>query len=367
MNYDYLLKIKSETDRLEIARKYVEDKLSRDKIAKLYNVSNSTITRVLKNKNIKSRTRLSYEDGKVDIKFFDKLSSESLWVLGWFYTDGNVSTTGTSVSITVHRNDADVLQKISKLLKNRNNVIRESKASRANVLMFSSKILHDKLIELGCVPAKSLIIEFPNFLDKSNAASFLKGVFEGDGGFSLKKNNGYFTLKIASGSLKFVEVMKEKIKEFYNIDSHVYKHPSVKSANYLGFNIIESMKFLDLIYGNSTESVRMNRKYDLYLKCKKYYDDLPGSKNFMVDRQVKAFLKDINGNIYSITGLKKFAREFSVGEHALTDLVAGCTASGKTRRGWSIATQEEVDNAIKNNILVIKDYTDSTNKHYIKI
>lgn len=225
--------------------------------------------------------------------FFDIMDSqEKYWLLGWMYSDGNIHN--TTMSIGVHSQDKDVLYKITKLLsfnEEQSNQKIKQKLKNFTQIKFDSRHMTNKLLELGCFPNKSKTILFPNFINDDNFLwAFLRGVFEGDGTFSKRKNdrNGnpskdHYTgssCALASGSKIFLDDLSKILKEKLNIDTstryHSYTFPSGSFAQ--GYNMAimggtkQILKFLIKLYESSTHETRLNRKYNNYLEIKRRYE-----------------------------------------------------------------------------------------------
>ena len=109
---------------------------------------------------------------------------EKAYVLGFLYADGCVSIIGYSnhVKITQLSERKDILLKIRDCLgSNAELRLNKNAKNETYVVNFHSKILCEDLIKLGCVPNKSLILQFPNFIPDNLMNHFIRGVFDGDG------------------------------------------------------------------------------------------------------------------------------------------------------------------------------------------
>lgn len=108
---------------------------------------------------------------------------EKAYVLGFLYADGCVSISGSNhVNIAQLSERKDILLKIRDCLgSNAELRLRKNAKNEIYVVDFHSKILCEDLIKLGCVPNKSLILQFPNFIPDNLMNHFIRGVFDGDG------------------------------------------------------------------------------------------------------------------------------------------------------------------------------------------
>jgi DNA-binding transcriptional regulator WhiA len=189
-------------DQEEAIRLYTVENLSVDNVAKRLNISQWKIRDCLNRRGVKKKPFTYYRKGTLNESFFDQLNERSLWVLGWMFSDGTTFPPST-FRIVVHRDDEDVLYKIEKLIECSRNYVKRSSKKKCSHITFSSKKMHDKLVSLGCVRNKSLIVKWPDYLNTQEIWWFLRGVFEGDGSIPHIKKANYYSASIASGSKHF--------------------------------------------------------------------------------------------------------------------------------------------------------------------
>jgi len=122
----------------------------------------------------------------VDETFFDKIDTqEKAYVLGWFYSDGNVMPSG-QIRICLCEKDVEILRHIRDIMKYTgplyNKKARNSSLPQVE-LCINRQVLCKQLIKLGCVPNKSLKLKFPTEeqLPKYLHSHFVRGYFDGDG------------------------------------------------------------------------------------------------------------------------------------------------------------------------------------------
>lgn len=118
--------------------------------------------------------------------YFERIDSpEKAYCLGFWYADGNVRNNPYRASIYQSESQLDILEKISKEIGG-NKTLYESKiekGQRAFRLEFPNKKMCEDLIALGCIPNKSLILQFPTdkIVPKEFMSHFIRGYFDGDG------------------------------------------------------------------------------------------------------------------------------------------------------------------------------------------
>lgn len=116
------------------------------------------------------------------------------------------------------------------------------------------------MINLGCVPNKSLILKFPTKEQVPNELihHFVRGYFDGDGCFYLK--NIFFNIEIV-GNNNFLKILSLKLKE-KNIENTIYSFSKNKNVKRIIINKKESkLNFINYIYSNS--NIYLNRKHNI--------------------------------------------------------------------------------------------------------
>jgi hypothetical protein len=97
--------------------------------------------------------------------------------------------------------DINHLYKLQKDLE-ANNIVKSIKDNKYCKTRFGSRILCNHLINLGCIPKKSLVLKFPN-INNIYYRDFIRGVFDGDGCIYIGKKNKQWS--IYSGSEQFMQ------------------------------------------------------------------------------------------------------------------------------------------------------------------
>lgn len=167
----------------------------------------------------------------MDESFFDKWSKEMSYFLGWLYSDGNVSKEKRNFTLHINSKDMHILKIFKKRLKS-NHPIKVYK--NAATLRIHSRIMCEKLNELGCVPKKSLIIKFP-YVPNKYLNHFIRGFFDGDGSIHFNKPN---TIKISFITTKsFIETLQYLLKVNLDIKSQkISRQGKLYRCQYYGDN-----------------------------------------------------------------------------------------------------------------------------------
>ena len=297
----------SENDCLNIIKLY-ED-INVGKIAKLYNVDKSTIYNVLKKYNVKTKTQrfqdeyeniielynegfssveiskmynvckksvlsllhkynVNIRDSKLlhrkytlNEEYFDNIDDQyKAYILGLFYADGYNDGKG-KVSISLQERDVDILLKIKKII-NTNIPLNYRKLHEYNDkwvnqyrLYINSKHISKVLNDYGMVPAKSLVLKFPEWLNKDLISHFIRGYLDGDG------HIGDRCVSFA-GSKYLIPRIKEILETECDIKSLIYES---NGCLVLHINRKEDrLKVLNYIYNNA--DIYLDRKYNKYLE-----------------------------------------------------------------------------------------------------
>lgn len=248
---------------------YTNKYLSCKAISKILLISEKRIAKLLKEENLIRKPGKNYKY-QCNEKFFSNIDTEvkAYW-LGVLFADGNISKNNCGTGqIFLTSKDKDWLETFLKDI-NSTGVLYKEIHKKYNKPIWKVHITSDKLYtdlcNLGCIPKKSLIIQFPNISLKL-IPHFIRGYFDGDGTIGVYhyiKESNCVTLKssICSGSEKFLEELakylptKMKKLHFY---SGVFQ---------IRFSVKDTISFCNYIYNNSTRFLLRKKKIiDNYLK-----------------------------------------------------------------------------------------------------
>src|SRR3989338_5295989 len=151
-----------------------------------------------------------------------------LWYLvGLITSDGNLSPDGGHIDIT--SNDYIFLSKIknSTGIKNKIGVKYGENNRKAFRIQIANRNFYDFLVSIGLTKNKSLTVGAikvpdPFFVD------FLRGLIDGDGSIRSWKHPTNFreqwSLRIYSGSRKFIEWLDKEIEKYMGVSGRTYQH-----------------------------------------------------------------------------------------------------------------------------------------------
>lgn len=247
-----------------------EEERSLTKVGEKYGVRRQTISKYLKDMGIEV---VNYQNrARLDETVFDSMDTEEqFYWLGFLYADGNISKTGNRLELTLALKDIDHLEKFRNFLK----LTTEIKTVLRNGhyacrLYIRNKHLWETLNNLGCVPCKSLILEFPKKeIFKNNKMfilHFIRGYVDGDGCLSYYWNKQHTSIN-TQVSIVSTESFLNSIKKLFG-NKHGYIHNKSSKdwenkAYQLTFNGAIARKFARYLYEKAT--IYMQRKYEKYL------------------------------------------------------------------------------------------------------
>lgn len=174
---------------------------------------------------------------KFDNTVFDKIDSEekAYW-LGFLFADGNVSSTNNTVSISLKGEDINHLEKFKIFLNASNDVklcTQKINNKEYSICKFfvCNKHFKETLVNLGCFPRKSLILQFPqlNIFEQDDLVyHFIRGYVDGDGCLTFSKS-GRLELNIL-GTKEFLEGIRNifpnkfaSVHKIKRLTTNVYK------------------------------------------------------------------------------------------------------------------------------------------------
>lgn len=295
-------------------KKYIQNinnKPSITKIAKEFGIKPKTLSDRIKELGYEV---INYQNMlKFDETIFDSIDSEekAYW-LGFIYADGCIFSDGSRFELSLNVGDFDHLLKFSNFIKHIEpeklvkigEVKCGDKLCKRCRVSLSNKHLWNTLNNYGCVPNKSLILQFPQisiFKSSDLIKHFIRGYWDGDG--CLTYNNKTHTSAEMSvlGTEDFLTDMKKHLplKYDYLLQN---KSSKTKILTITGKNAFELSYFL---YNNS--NLYLNRKFNKFLDyCRLYkelYKELLGNigEDCDVNPEINSEIKESESS-YSVEG-----------------------------------------------------------------
>ena len=193
---------------------------------------------------------------------FEKIDTEekAYW-LGFLYADGSVGSKEDKIELGLAEKDLKHIEKF-KTFMNINNKISYREKTKSYRMSFRSAQCKQDLINKGCVPKKSLILNFPNEnqVPKYLIRHFIRGYFDGDGWFTNTEKCFQVgiigTENFINGFLDSIENIDKKNKIF-----DVHREDGAKRYVFGAYNDV--LNFLNWIYKDS--NIHLDRKYASYV------------------------------------------------------------------------------------------------------
>ena len=190
-------------------------------------------------------------------------SEEKAYWLGFLYADGSV-TNRSDIDISLQLSDERHVEKFYNFIEFGGKIIKDNYRCRVS---FKNVKMRDDLINLGCVPKKSLILKFPSEEQVPNEfiRHFLRGYFDGDGSLICTNKTKAISL---IGTYDFLEKTCELIGipkgRIYPLNNKTNKTFRIETSS--KNNILNTCHYL---YDDC--SIYLDRKYEKYKMLIEYY------------------------------------------------------------------------------------------------
>lgn len=252
----------------EIIDKY-NSGISINKLSKEYKLDWHKIERILIRNNVSIRKRY-----RINENYFDKIDTPNkAYILGLLYSDGsntsNYQNKRYCITITLKQDDYKILENIKNEIGYEAPIkFRNYNNTPTATLDICNKHMVLRLHDLGVVPNKTLILEFPNWLDISLYPHFIRGIIDGDGCITQRTRDVASQLSV---TITNTQNVCQNIAEIAccccNINAHVYNvgHANCNAniKTFVVYGNIQCKKFLDYIYQDS--DLKLERKYQKYI------------------------------------------------------------------------------------------------------
>lgn len=254
----------SDNERRIICDLYESGKTT-EEIGKMYHVTDESVRRWLTDWGICLRHR-KYT---FDEHYFDIIDNQDkAYILGLLYADGYHNVAENMVVLKLQASDRHILYAINDALRN-DKPLQFDPASQKNPnnsdyyqLSFISKYTSAVLEAHGLVGAKSLILQFPEWLDCSLYPHFIRGYFDGDGHISRGKYK--YNMSIV-GTEAFCLRIQDILYKELGIESKLYIATTVDKPTRILMITRKHLNklFFDWIYKDA--NLYLQRKYDAYI------------------------------------------------------------------------------------------------------
>lgn len=244
------------------ARKFIADnfgRMSQRRIANILGVGKTTVNRWAEGLGFK------FKKHTVNDNYFHKWSTEMAYILGYICADGNIAWNQAkgyySLTVTASDKDKDHLEKIRRIFKSTKPLLY-GESTNSYRLIVNSKTICRKLMSLGVLPKKSLILKFPK-IPSQYVKDFIRGYVDGDGSlrYFARLRSPYFELSISSGSKEFLIILEKIIADRLSISSKISKNKN--ECYLLRYSCARGLKLAEWLYKD--RSFYLERKFNKYL------------------------------------------------------------------------------------------------------
>lgn len=253
------------------------------KIGEKYNIGNKSIAKVLDIFGIK-RIRNGVRKYKLDEHYFDFIDTPNkAYCLGLLYADGSNYPPKQTISISLEEHDKYILERMREELKSGKELEYLDYSNKNDYgynysnqyrLSVHSKHMSDELEHKGMVKSKSLVLEFPKFIDEEFIKYFILGYFDGDGSYCphYLKSGKFQPLITFTSTESFCKDLQTYLRNKLGIPcGNIYDascHNGITKV--LSFSGTKQVKtFLDWLYTDA--DMYLPRKYEKY---KNSYDNI---------------------------------------------------------------------------------------------
>jgi hypothetical protein len=276
--------ILTETEIKNIQSLYLDDGYSTQTIANILGHSCGFIKKTLKDQGVNLRT-LSQACNRIKNinNIFANIDNEcSAYYLGLFFADGSIKKNNNCCELKLIECDRHILTTLSNLIYGVDRTIfvdykkykYAGNASNLYTLKVSSPEIKQSLISYGCVPKKSLILEFPA-LRYDLLRHFIRGYFDGDGCLTIDRSKMYKDFKlIITSTNNFCQSIKDIIGSCLDVNGRVKggtKENNITKNLCIGGNR-QILRFMNWLYLDA--NYFLNRKYTKYLELKAACEDI---------------------------------------------------------------------------------------------
>jgi len=203
----------------------------------------------------------------INQNYFETIDTQDkAYILGWIASDGSISD--KVIRIEIHKKDYDILNEIKNKISDSLKINRVFGRNLIRLNICSTKMVKDVCNHLQILPGKkSNTVCFPK-IDSSLTYHFIRGYFDGDGTITdpQTETGGHLRCDITSESENMLKSIKDLTSMGQISKNHVYWHSN------------NALDFLYKLYEGST--IKLSRKYSLFLKWKDWVPGLSGYKKF---------------------------------------------------------------------------------------
>lgn len=254
-----------------IIDKYVYSEMPMDAIARQFGCTYWPIKRLLRQNNVDIRSNRLHRNSNY---FEDIDSMDKAYWLGVMYSDGCVyEYSNGRYIISLEMIDKEHIEKFKNALNSDHKVCAiyhkgyENAKLSYSIHICDNKIAND-LINLGCIPKKSLYLSKIPDIPQEFIYDFIRGVVDGDGCISYKTTKDSYSFMLTGASPLFLKNIMKLLEidklSLIQVTETTYQISCSKSD--------DIYRILNKLYEHSTETTRLDRKYNKYQEFIQWYN-----------------------------------------------------------------------------------------------
>lgn len=252
----------------EIIEYYKKQPITIEKISKIFQISQPTMGKILKEFRIKPYTKTQLFSPELQENYFKNIDTEAkAYFLGLIIADGCIHYSSHNsepmLCLTMQTKDKYILEEFKRQIKS-NKIITYDKRGCYNIQIISTQIVND-LKKYGVTPRKGLTIEFPKNISDIMMPHFIRGLIDGDGSISFysrpNRNTHTKAIRMCKGNKQFLIDFTNYLHKSLNIPTvSIYQEKeNLWSVAYRQVNVL--YKLIHYLYDDAT--IYLMRKYNI--------------------------------------------------------------------------------------------------------
>lgn len=223
----------------------------------------------LSERQVNYRTKswgLDYSKKKaLNENYFSSNTKASYYWAGFLAADGWIEGERNRVGLALQKQDYSHLEKFKHAVGSSHDICSFMQDTSYRIRFNSAQMVKDLYTRFNITPAKTHTYSMPYFEDDYLMLEFFRGYIEGDGHLE-KKSSGRVALSLCSANeqflLEFKEICELLLHRVITQQVTLKVNPKGQVFNIV-FNLDDSESLINLIYRNSTQATRLDRKYSV--------------------------------------------------------------------------------------------------------
>lgn len=204
---------------------------------------------------------------KLNEFFFSSGTKSAYYWAGMLAADGWVEEDRNRIGLALQKQDIDHLYKFKEAVSSEHDVCPFMNDTSYRIRFNSIQMVTDLKNIFNITPAKTHTYVMPLFEEDYLMLEFLRGYIDGDGHLE-KTASGKVALHLCSANKEFLQAFKEICECLLSrsIEQKVNLQVNSKGQVYtIRLALEDSKEIIQLLYANSTQKTRLDRKYNIAL------------------------------------------------------------------------------------------------------